>query len=218
MTGPAVTSDADLLLAWSGGDRRAGNELIERHFAAVYRFVCAKLDDGTDDLVLVRTDVLRNRTTDENIGQGGGIWSSHSNVVIEDSTIDGNVATSLGGGIHNSETQSQLDTNLTISGSTISNNIAGLTGSGGATLIDVREASEWEQGHIVGARHISKSYIEQEVEAAAPDHDRPVILYCAGGIRSLFAARTLQEMGFAHVVSLREGWTGWTSRGYPVES
>ena len=92
-------------------------------------------DDGLDDVVLIRTDVLRNRTTDETLGQGGGIWSSHANVKVIDSTIDGNIASAAGGGVLSSETQSQLDANLTISGSTISNNIAGLTGSDGATLI-----------------------------------------------------------------------------------
>ena len=55
-------------------------------------------------------------------------------------------------------------------------------------IVDVREASEWEQGHVAGATHISKSYIEQDIESAIPDRDRPVVLYCAGGIRSLFAA------------------------------
>jgi CSLREA domain-containing protein len=93
------------------------------------------VDDGTDDLVLLRTEILRNRATDENLGQGGGIWSSHANVRIVDSTIDGNIASTIGGGILSSETQSQLRTNLTITGSTISNNIAGLTGTGGAYLI-----------------------------------------------------------------------------------
>ena len=70
---------------------------------------------------------------------------------------------------------------------------------GAATIVDVREASEWEQGHIPGAQHISKSYIEQQIEAAAPDRDAPVILYCAGGVRSLFAAQTLADMGYTDV-------------------
>jgi CSLREA domain-containing protein len=93
------------------------------------------IDDGEDDLVLVRTDVLRNRTTDENLGQGAGIWISHANVRVTDSTIDANIAATIGGGVLLSETQSQLDASLVVSGSTISNNIAGLTGSDGATLI-----------------------------------------------------------------------------------
>jgi hypothetical protein len=58
--------------------------------------------------------------------------------------------------------------------------------SSGATILDVREESEWDQGHVSGARHISKSYIEQDIEALVPDHESPVVLYCAGGIRSLF--------------------------------
>ena len=86
-------------------------------------------DTGADDLVLLRTDVLRNRATDENLGQGGGIWNGNANVHIIDSTIDGNIASNSGGAIHLSKGQTQLDASLTISGSTISNNIAGLTGS-----------------------------------------------------------------------------------------
>src|SRR5687767_7760111 len=72
----------------------------------------------------------------------------------------------------------------------------------GAVLVDVREDSEWEQGHIDGARHVSKSYVEQEIESAAPDHDQPIVLYCAGGIRSLFAGQTLQDMGYSDVASM----------------
>jgi CSLREA domain-containing protein len=93
------------------------------------------IDDGEDDLLLIRTEVLRNRTPDEISGQGGGIASQHANVTIVNSTIDSNIATRLGGGISVSKVQSQLEASLTITGSTISNNTAGLTGSGGATLI-----------------------------------------------------------------------------------
>jgi molybdopterin/thiamine biosynthesis adenylyltransferase/rhodanese-related sulfurtransferase len=88
---------------------------------------------------------------------------------------------------------------------------------GSATLVDVREASEWEQGYIPGAHHVSKSYIEQQIEAIAPDRDGPVILYCAGGIRSLFAAQTLQQMGYTDVASLSSGFQGWKSAGLPFE-
>jgi sulfur-carrier protein adenylyltransferase/sulfurtransferase len=88
----------------------------------------------------------------------------------------------------------------------------------GATVVDVREASEWEQGHIDGARHISKSYIEQEIEAAAPDHERPIVLYCAGGVRSLFAAQTLQEMGYRDVASMSGGFQAWKSEGRPFST
>ena len=90
--------------------------------------------------------------------------------------------------------------------------------SGGATLVDVREASEWEQGHLPGAVHISKSYVEQQIEAAVPDRDAPVILYCAGGIRSLFAAETLEEMGYTNVASMSGGFQAWKGAGLPWEA
>ncbi len=87
--------------------------------------------------------------------------------------------------------------------------------SAGARLIDVRERSEWDEGHIAVATHISRSYLEQQIEGAAPDHDAPVVLYCAGGTRSLFAAQTLQEMGYTNVSSMSGGFQGWKSGGRP---
>src|SRR5262245_14343824 len=90
--------------------------------------------------------------------------------------------------------------------------------AGAATVVDVREASEWEQGHIPGARHVSKSYIEQQIEAAAPDRAAPVVLYCAGGVRSLFAAQTLADMGYTDVASMSGGFQGWKSAGFDFET
>ena len=87
--------------------------------------------------------------------------------------------------------------------------------TGAAALVDVRESSEWEQGHIPGAIHISKSYLEQDAEGALPNRDRPVVLYCAGGIRSLFAAQTLAEMGYADVASMAGGFQRWKTSGLP---
>jgi sulfur-carrier protein adenylyltransferase/sulfurtransferase len=89
---------------------------------------------------------------------------------------------------------------------------------GSATVIDVREASEWEQGHLPNAVHISKSYVEQQVEAAAPDRDAEVILYCAGGVRSLFAAQTLEQLGYTNVASMSGGFQAWKSAGLPWEA
>ncbi len=88
---------------------------------------------------------------------------------------------------------------------------------GSSTLVDVREASEWEQGYIPGAHHVSKSYIEQQIEGIAPDRDQPLVLYCAGGVRSLFAAQTLQEMGYTNVASMAQGFQGWKSAGLPFD-
>jgi molybdopterin/thiamine biosynthesis adenylyltransferase/rhodanese-related sulfurtransferase len=89
---------------------------------------------------------------------------------------------------------------------------------GAATIVDVREASEWDQGHVPGASHVSKSYIEQQIEGVAPDRDAPVILYCAGGVRSLFAAQTLEGMGYTNVASMSGGFQGWKSAGLDFET
>jgi molybdopterin/thiamine biosynthesis adenylyltransferase/rhodanese-related sulfurtransferase len=89
---------------------------------------------------------------------------------------------------------------------------------GTAALIDVREASEWEQGHLPGAVHISKSYVEQQIEAAVPDRSSEVILYCAGGVRSLFAAQTLEQLGYTNVASMSGGFQAWKSSGLPWEA
>ena len=84
---------------------------------------------------------------------------------------------------------------------------------GPIAIIDVREASEWDQGYVPGATHVSKSYLEQQIEAAVPDRATPVILYCAGGVRSLFAAQTLSEMGYTDVASMTGGFQAWKSNG-----
>jgi molybdopterin/thiamine biosynthesis adenylyltransferase/rhodanese-related sulfurtransferase len=92
---------------------------------------------------------------------------------------------------------------------------AALAAEGGTLLVDVREAGEWEQGHIPGARHVAKSYVEQDIESVAPDREAPIVLYCAGGIRSLFAAQTLMDMGYTDVVSMSGGFQQWKSEGRP---
>jgi sulfur-carrier protein adenylyltransferase/sulfurtransferase len=89
---------------------------------------------------------------------------------------------------------------------------------GAATVIDVREVSEWDQGHLPGAHHVSKSYIEQQVEGIVADRDAPVVLYCASGIRSLFAAQTLSEMGYTDVASMSGGFQAWKSAGFEFET
>ena len=88
----------------------------------------------------------------------------------------------------------------------------------GVTFIDVREASEWEQGFIPGALHISRSYLEQQIEAAVPDHKSPVVMYCAGGVRSAFAAQTLQQLGYANPISMSGGFQSWKSAGLPWQA
>ncbi|MEO7229405.1 MAG: rhodanese-like domain-containing protein, partial [Candidatus Limnocylindrales bacterium] len=85
----------------------------------------------------------------------------------------------------------------------------------GVTFVDVRESSEWEQGYIPGAVLVSRSYLEQQIEAAVPDRVTPVLLYCAGGVRSAFAAQTLQQLGYANPISMAGGVQAWKSIGLP---
>ncbi len=88
----------------------------------------------------------------------------------------------------------------------------------GAILVDVREVEEWSSGHIPGAKHVPKSYLESRIEGAAPDRSQPVILYCQSGNRSAWAARTLlEDLGYEHVDSMTGGFTLWKDRGYDVE-
>jgi molybdopterin/thiamine biosynthesis adenylyltransferase/rhodanese-related sulfurtransferase len=88
----------------------------------------------------------------------------------------------------------------------------------GAIVIDVRQDEEWGVGHIPGARFVPKSHLESRVEGAAPDKAQPVILYCASGQRSAWAARTMiEDLGYAHVSSMTGGFTLWKDRGYAVE-
>jgi len=87
-----------------------------------------------------------------------------------------------------------------------------------ATLfVDVREADEWERGHIPGAVLVPKSHLEEEIEAKAPDRARPIVLYCAGGVRSVFAARTLAQMGYTAAVTMLGGFDAWSAQGLPSE-
>ena len=84
-------------------------------------------------------------------------------------------------------------------------------------LLDVRERDEWDEGHIPRAIHIPRGSLESRVEQALPDRGREVIVYCAAGNRSAFAAKTLQELGYEHVSSLVGGFTDWKRNGYPTE-
>src|ERR1700761_1993907 len=88
----------------------------------------------------------------------------------------------------------------------------------GALVVDVRQDEEWSTGHIPGARHVPKSHLESRIEGVAPDKSQPVILYCASGQRSAWAARTMMEdLGYDHVESMTGGFTLWKDRGYDVD-
>jgi molybdopterin/thiamine biosynthesis adenylyltransferase/rhodanese-related sulfurtransferase len=79
--------------------------------------------------------------------------------------------------------------------------------------VDVREPEEWALGHVPGALLVAKSHLEQEIGAAVPDPGTPVVLYCAAGIRSLFAAQTLARLGYTDVVSMAGGFDAWKGGG-----
>ncbi|WP_420619411.1 molybdopterin-synthase adenylyltransferase MoeB [Candidatus Poriferisocius sp.] len=83
----------------------------------------------------------------------------------------------------------------------------------GAVLLDVREPDEFEQGAIPGSVHIPRGNLEPNVENRLPDKDAALVVMCAGGVRSAFAAQTLQEMGYRDVVSMDGGFNRWKDQG-----
>lgn len=87
----------------------------------------------------------------------------------------------------------------------------------GTCIIDVREQDEYVQGYIPGALWIPRGFLELRIEDKVPERDREIILYCAGGNRSAFAARSLQELGYTNVKSLAGGFSAWKRAGYPAE-
>jgi molybdopterin/thiamine biosynthesis adenylyltransferase/rhodanese-related sulfurtransferase len=88
----------------------------------------------------------------------------------------------------------------------------------GVVLVDVRESEEWDAGHIPGAKHVPRGYLESRIEGAVADRDQRVVVYCASGQRSALAANTLREqLGYENVASMNGGITLWKDRGYDVE-
>ncbi len=88
----------------------------------------------------------------------------------------------------------------------------------GVVLVDVRESTEWDAGHIPGAKHVPRAYLESRIEGVVPDRSQHVVLYCASGQRSALAAKTLTDlMGYERVESMTGGITLWKDRGYDVE-
>jgi sulfur-carrier protein adenylyltransferase/sulfurtransferase len=94
--------------------------------------------------------------------------------------------------------------------------VARLLNNGGAKLIDVRESDEFAQGRLPGAVSVPRGFLELRIEQKA-QREEPLVVYCAGGVRSAFAAKTLQEMGYRDVSSMIGGYARWTDSGKPVE-
>jgi rhodanese-related sulfurtransferase len=70
---------------------------------------------------------------------------------------------------------------------------------------------------LPGSQHLCKGIIERDIEKAVPDSGAEIVLYCGGGYRSALAADNLQKMGYTRVLSLADGWRGWTEANYPTE-
>src|SRR3954451_19776891 len=83
----------------------------------------------------------------------------------------------------------------------------------GTQVLDVREPDEYEQGAIPGAVHIPRGHLESQAESRLLDHDAPVLVYCAGGTRSAFAAKTLGDLGYTNVSSMIGGFGRWKDEG-----
>jgi len=86
---------------------------------------------------------------------------------------------------------------------------------GSSVFLDVREPDEYEQGAVPGAIHIPRGHLEFQVEARLLDKNAPVVVYCAGGVRSAFAAKTLGDLGYTDVVSVVGGFNRWKDEGRP---
>jgi rhodanese-related sulfurtransferase len=86
----------------------------------------------------------------------------------------------------------------------------------GTVFLDVREPQEYNLGKITGAVTISRGNLEKNVEGQIP-RETPVVVYCANGNRSAFAADVLAVMGYRDIRSLREGFSGWIAEGGEVE-
>jgi molybdopterin/thiamine biosynthesis adenylyltransferase/rhodanese-related sulfurtransferase len=83
-------------------------------------------------------------------------------------------------------------------------------------FLDIRNREEWEEGFIPGALWIPRGNLEGRIEGHLPDRDRQVVVYCASGSRSAFAAKTLEELGYTRVLNLAGGFVDWKRNGYDV--
>lgn len=87
--------------------------------------------------------------------------------------------------------------------------------SQGSTVLDIREPDEVDQGVIPGAITVVRGNLEAQIENRIPDKSTPIVVHCAGGVRSAFAAKTLTELGYSDVVSMDGGFNKWKDEGRP---
>ena len=83
----------------------------------------------------------------------------------------------------------------------------------GAIVLDVREPDEYDEGALLGAIHIPRGHLEAQIESRIIDKQAPIVAYCAGGVRSAFAAKTLAELGYTNVLSMEGGYGRWKDEG-----
>jgi molybdopterin/thiamine biosynthesis adenylyltransferase/rhodanese-related sulfurtransferase len=88
----------------------------------------------------------------------------------------------------------------------------------GTVALDVREPDEYQQGALEGAVHIPRGFLEIQADGKVPQKDAPVVVYCASGVRSVFAADTLATLGYSNVVSIVGGFNRWKDEGLPWET
>jgi len=91
-------------------------------------------------------------------------------------------------------------------------------GSPAPLLVDVREKDEFRAGYIPGAIHLPRGFLEMQAESKLPDRKAEIIVYCAGGTRSAFAAKSLTDLGYENVTSANPGFVRWKDLKYPVET
>src|ERR1700722_8891005 len=101
---------------------------------------------------------------------------------------------------------------------TVEQTAAWLKQNPNVVLMDVREDSEWNSGHAVGAVHLGKGVLERDLEKLIPDATTEIIMYCGGGYRSALACDAAQKMGYRSVHSLIGGYKAMKDSGWPIKS
>lgn len=91
-----------------------------------------------------------------------------------------------------------------------------LTAGNKPVLVDIRGLDEWERGHLDGAIHVPRGHLEAEIEDQVSDKSAEVVVYCAGGVRSLLGAVSLKELGYENLISMDGGFGDWEDAHFPV--
>ena len=86
----------------------------------------------------------------------------------------------------------------------------------GALILDVRDAKDYEAGHIIDARSVPSADLANRAEGLKKHKEKPVLVYCEAGVASATAARALRALGFSKVATLRGGLQGWRQENLPL--